>query len=55
MTTLKKEAKKGDKELDVVSIRGFLVGQTIRIGTLIFEEHVVAGFGSLKLKNALAG
>ena len=53
-TTLKKEAKKGDKELEVVSIRGFLVGQTIKIGALVYEEHVVAGFGSLKLKNPSA-
>ena len=42
-TTLQKEAKKGDKELEVISIRGFLVGQKIRIGSMVYEEHVVAG------------
>ena len=54
-TSLTAAARAGDKVLNVVSNRGMAVGQRIRIGTgIIYEEAIIAGFGSIVLESPLA-
>ena len=52
-TSLTTMARAGDKVLNVVSSRGMTAGQRIRIGTGIFEEAIIAGFGSIVLETPL--
>ena len=53
-TTLTEPAKAGDTILQVVSSKGMKIGQTIRIGTVVFEEAKITAFGSIHLDRALA-
>ena len=53
-TKLTREAKKGERRLEVESTSGFKKGQKIRIGRRVFEEALVVGFGSLLLDEELA-
>ena len=48
VTYLKEKAKKGDKKIQVESISGFKVGDTVVIGSSVFERKVIAAFGSLE-------
>ena len=53
-TVLKTLVVKGSTRIDVISIKGFKIGQKIKIGSNgIFEENVVKGFGSIELETPL--
>ena len=48
-TTLISAAARGSYKLEVASILGFVVGSIVRIGSEIYEERMIMGFGSLEL------
>ena len=52
-TSLTEDVKAGATKFQVVSTRGMRVGQKIRIGTEVYEEAVINGFGSIHLVNPL--
>ena len=52
-TSITAAAKAGEKVLQVISTKGMKVGQRIRIGREIFEEGVIASFGSIHLEQPL--
>merc|ERR1711972_1213180 len=53
VTYLKEKAKKGDKKIQVDSVSGFKIGDTIIIGTSVFERKVISAFGSLEFDTPL--
>ena len=53
-TILTSTATKGSMKIEVACTTGMKVGQKIRIGTLVYEDNVIASFGSINLTTPLA-
>ena len=53
ITYLKEKAKKGDRKIQVESISGVKIGDTVMIGSSVFERKVITAFGSLEFDSPL--
>ncbi|MDP7560969.1 MAG: hypothetical protein QF745_10565, partial [Planctomycetota bacterium] len=53
-TVLTTAVTKGSMKIEVACTDGMKVGQKIRIGNQVYEENIIAGFGSINLTTPLA-